>query len=295
MKIETQIEAVALASHVPPTPPKGRCPACGAVPGEGRDALAMACGAAEVGERLACLRRRAVARAERDRAAVEAVKARAAVPEVASPEIVAAPARGPMRVAPQAETVWTDAGPRARAVTRDGFHPVALADAFDVMTMQARRRDKDAAPPYTVAQVEAGREYARLRERCLSEGVRCTSVEALGQSGGSGQGSWIDGVIQRGERLDRMRAAIGRELALAPRRQAATVVRKEGGRVLAATNRATRELGRTITVADLVDAVCCEGLTLSALLQRRGWSARTESLAVLRAALCAALDRLYGL
>lgn len=279
MRIATKIEAAPGPSQVLPTPPEApRCPFCGSAMGvQARDG-ALAC-LAMGRDRLRC-----------EDAGAAAVMLAATAPATASIHIIASPARGPMRVAPQIETVMTEAGPRTRALTRDGFHPVALVDAFDLMEVQARRRDPKAPALFSVRQVEAGREYARLAERCAAEGVRCSSVEALGQGGGTGNGSWIDGVVARGRRLERMRAAIGREVALAPGRRG----RPRKGSVLP-PEPPPPGVGRTITVRELVDAVCCEGVTLSGLLTARGWTAQAKQRDVLRAHLCGALNRLYGL
>lgn len=195
--------------------------------------------------------------------AVRAVKLRAVPPPMASGEIVAAPARGPQVVAPQFETVQTASGPRVRRATQDGFHPVRCADAFDRMALQYRRAGGRGAL-FTVAQVEAGRAYAALAERVASEGVRCTSIEAVGGGGGGGR-DWMDGVLQRSRRLDRMRAAI----------------------------RDVRDGQAAGAVRDLVDAVCLQGRTVGDAMVARGRSAAWRDRAQAMAALCAALDRVH--
>lgn len=203
-------------------------------------------------------------------ASVEAIKAAATPPVTASPNIIAAPARGPQLVEPQFETVQTPSGPRTRKATQDGFHPVRCADAFDVMALQHKRAGGKGAL-FTVAQVEAGRAYAALAERVASEGMRCSSPEA--RTGGNGQAvDWIEGVIGRTARLARMRAAIGDDAALLG----------EG------TKR------RDITARDLVDAVCIKGWPVSKLLAAQSWPSKGETRAVVQVALAAALDRLHG-
>jgi hypothetical protein len=106
-----------------------------------------------------------------------------AVPHGASAEIVPALGRGPVVVMRQYETVMTPSGPRVRALTVDGAHPVRIRDAFDLMALQVARRTPGARPPFTVHQVEAGRTYAALVERCAAEG---TSGARAGDGGGGG-------------------------------------------------------------------------------------------------------------
>jgi hypothetical protein len=204
-------------------------------------------------------------------AAVEAVKAQAAPPRTASPNIIPAPARGPQLVAPQFETVQTPSGPRTRRATQDGFHPVRQADAFDVMALQHKRAGGKGAL-FTVAQVEAGRAYAALAERCASQGLRCTSPEGRVQGQGQNR-DWIEGVIARSKRLARMQAAIGNGVAMEPDGA-------EGKR-------------RAVPVRRLVDGVCIKGWTLGRILRMHGWHPRGSGLAVLHDELKRALDRLH--
>lgn len=195
------------------------------------------------------------------------VMARAAVPSMASPEIVAAPARGAMRLAPQFVDVATASGFRRRRDTVDGFHPVARVDAFDVMALAAARRG-GAGPIFTVAQVDAGRAYAALAERVAAEGMRASTM-ADRVSGGGGR-DWIDGVIARSARLARMRAAIPVDLV--------DGVGCDG-----------------LRVRSVVDGVCLGGMTVGQLLRKQGvavWAERRQ--AALRA-LVRGLDAIYGL
>lgn len=208
---------------------------------------------------------------------VDAVLLNATPPASASPMIIAAPARGPTQVLPQRETVMTPSGPRIIRTTAEGFHPVAAVDAFDEMARQSRRRKPDAAPLFTVGQVQAGRAYASLYERCASEGLRCSSPEA--RAGGGEAVDWIEGVIARSRRLDRMRAAIGDGVALSPRG------------VLAHADRGRR----LIRVNDLVLHVCVHGRTISGVLVKFGWGRSATAVDGLKAALTGALDRMQGL
>lgn len=204
-------------------------------------------------------------------AALARAKAAATPPETASPNIIAAPARGPQLVTPQFETVQTPSGPRTRKATHDGFHPVRAADAFDVMALQHKRAGGKGAI-FTVAQVEAGRAYATLAERVAAEGLRCSSPEA--RAGGSGQHvDWIEGVIARSARLARMQAAIGDGVAMEPEGES--------------------DKRTAIPVRTVVDAVCIKGRTLGQVLHAHGWHPRGSGLAVLRRELMVALDRLH--
>lgn len=202
-----------------------------------------------------------------DRGADE-MRRRAQPPRGASPEIPAAIARGPQRVLRLHEV--SHDGAAVRPATVAGRHPVALADAFDIMADQARRRGGRSA--FTVVQVATGRLYAALAERLDAAGVRCSSVEALGGRGGGGE--WIDAVIADSRSLEAMRAAVGAGVALDPRR--------------------ARAGARRISDRALVDAVCLDGLTLGAVLRRFGWSANRQSREALVVALASALDRMQG-
>lgn len=210
---------------------------------------------------------------------VAEVKAAAALPVGASAEIGVAVARGPVRVAPQVETVLTPSGPRQRRATFDGFHPVACEDAFDRMQIKAANRGRDGAL-FTVAQVEAGRAYAALVERCACEGVRGTFGSVVPSAGGAGSRDWMDGVLARSRRLARMRMAIPVAVVLAPRDAAAL---------------AARTALRPVRVRDAVDGVCVHGQTLSEVLRAFGWPPATRYRERLRVGLCAGLDALAGL
>ena len=211
-----------------------------------------------------------------DDAQVEARLRLAQPPASISPWVPLAPARGVVVPVQMEETVMTPNGPRPVKNSEDGFHPARAEDAFDRMTIKSRnRKGEPGATLFTVAQVEAGRAYAALSERCASEGLRCTSPEAR-VSGQGGHVDWIEGVIARSRRLERMRTAIGDGIALSPRNA-----------------RAHSDRGRTvITVRRLVDAVCIEGLTLSAVLAAHGWGRGVASATALRDVLRDALDRM---
>lgn len=219
--------------------------------------------------------RRAVARKGRDAVRTwlteesdrVAGKIRAAMPpEHASAEIIAAPARGPQVVVPRYETVQTPSGPRVRRSSQDGHHPVRAADAFDMMALNHRRTAKDAPPLFTVGQVEAGRAYAALVERVSAEGIQGTSLEP--RIGAGESRDWMDGVILRSARLERMRKAIGDGVLIGD------------------------AMGRDIAVRTVVDAVCLSGRTLTQLMRHLRIAVTPARRQALMAELVAALERL---
>ncbi|MCB5199032.1 hypothetical protein LGQ03_07250 [Loktanella sp. TSTF-M6] len=227
------------------------------------------------------------ARLAAERQRIADIKAASARPFGAGPEIVdVAPARGTVERFTPRETV--NRGGRT-VVQRSGWRghdALRVSDAFDVMEAQAARRFaaeekkralKDPAskarmfvPPFSKAQLIAGRDYAALSERVASAGVRCSSVEALGAGG---QGSFIDAVIRDVRHLDAMLASIGDVVVLAP-------VRKGRAR-------------RVIRARALVDQVCIANRTLSDVLLAAGWTSQQGSRDALRTGLCQALDRMY--
>lgn len=205
------------------------------------------------------------------------MKERAMKPEGVGPEIVEmAPARGPVRRFQPREALITASGSiRVSRSGHMGYDALQIADAFDVMEQQAKRRSGDAAALFSAGQVSAGRDYAALFERCQTAGVRCSSIEAMGSGG---DGSFIDAVIRDSRRLAALHRAIGSAVVLSPRGEKA---HSDRGR-------------RVLSTHDLVFCVCVEGLTISQLLQKFGWSVNAHYRNKTRAALCAALDRMQG-
>lgn len=241
--------------------------------------------------------------------AVAGIFKRAEPPVSCGPDIIAAPARGPMQVFVPREMVVTDAGNlvsrRAGYMGRDGAR---VADAFDLMTMNAlkahpktvaaKRRDYDKravyplpkgrkrrpfvepafVPPFTHGQVAAARDYAALSERCASSGLSCSSLEAV--KAGSGGGDREEAMLADFQRLRMLQRRIGDGLAKEVRRHRPSAT---GGRRSA------------IRVRTLVDQVCLGGLTLDEVLRANGWGKCDGRVrADLRSALCGALDRMQG-
>lgn len=240
---------------------------------------------------------------------IKAIKDRAEPPASCGPDIIAAPARGPMQVFVPREMVVTDAGNlvsrRAGYMGRDGAR---VADAFDMMTMNALKAhpkviaaaeqdyDKRAVypqpkgrqprpfrapafvPPFTHGQVSSARDYASLTERCASSGMSCASLEAVGR--GSGGGDREAAIFRDFERLRALHRRIGDGLAKEVRRHRPSAT---GGKRSA------------IRVRTLVDMVCLGNMTLDEVLRKHGWTQTNGAIrADLRGTLCAALDRMQG-
>ncbi|WP_147405333.1 hypothetical protein [Pseudooceanicola sediminis] len=272
-------------------------------PGIGRDCVAyIAPGGVvhvdrwPVGFATAVLRASDVACAE--------VLARATPPVSCGPEIPVAPARGPMVAFTPVE------GRKTREGTFEQYHAGYLgrdaarrADAFDLMTDQARRAHpkrvaaaKEAhdtrsaaatgpvpdfvppafAPPFSIGQVAVGRDYAALTERCACAGVKCSSLEAQRASGGRA-GDREAAVFRDFERLRVYHRRIGDGLAKEVRR-----IRPGGAKRSA------------IRARYLVDQVCLGGMSLAGVLSACGWCNDAKTREGLRLALCAALDRMQG-
>lgn len=239
-------------------------------------------------------------------AACREILDRATPPERCSSAIPVAPARQTVIAEVPRKAVMTEAGPR---VMRDdeGFGDRArLGDAFDVMEDQARRRHKGVVaqawrahlercseavatgrrepnwreprylPPFTSGQIAAARDYATLTERCLSSGLKCSSLEAQ-RASGSGGGDREVAVLRDMSRLRAFHRRIGDGLAKEVRR-----IRPGGVKRSA------------IRARTLVDQVCLGGLSLTEVLQAHGWAVDAKSVDALREALRSALDRMQG-
>ncbi|MCA0922190.1 hypothetical protein [Pseudooceanicola nanhaiensis] len=230
-------------------------------------------------------------------ASIAAVLAAAAPPEGVCPAMPVAPARGPMVAFMPRHTEMTPAGPRVR---RDGwvdpesrvmFRAARVADAFDVMTRQAQNRHRALVakaekagqpvpvfqPPFTVGQIEVGRDYAALVERCASSGVKCSSLETLNVSG-SGGGDREVAMLRDFQRLRVFERRIGGGLAKAVRR-----IRPGGAKKR-----------KAIFDQALVDQVCIGGMTISEVLRAHGWAVDQGSVERCRRALQEALERMRG-
>lgn len=208
------------------------------------------------------------------RAALAAILARAAAPEICGPEIIPAPARGPCVVAPQVSLVpngkdgWVadNGGFAGRAAAR-------AADVFDVMLAEARRAD--AAVPFTPGQVAMGRRYRDLVERHDAGGIKLSQMD--GRPGGQG-GDFMDAYLAEGREIEAIRRRVGAGSALVVRR-------------IRPSARGSR---RSIPDRALVDMVCLGNRSLSEVLRVHGWAVKGETRNALREALGGALDRMIG-
>lgn len=224
------------------------------------------------------LDRLALLRAEEE-ARIDAVRALGAVPDAVGPDIGAAPARGAVFVFDFLAS-YPD-GERGTVLKAAGFagrRSMRVCDAFDKMIGASARRGRTIE--LTDAQIMMGRFYAALVERHLAGAVRCSSVEGR-VSGGSGD---ADGFTQRridaARRIDLLRRRIGSGQSMALRRVRPS---KRGAAARSA-----------ISDRALVDAVCLEGLTISEVLRRFGWSVSGDMVKRATRALGEALDRMIG-
>ena len=214
-------------------------------------------------------------RLERERNSLAVMIARATPPESVSPMIPIAPARGPAVVAPQFETAIVEGKTVQTATTFEGAHPVRVADVFDLMRLQARKRGGGST--LSREQEGIGRDYAALVERCASAGVKGSSFEPT-ISGGGGAGGYSEAVLQDFADLRAMRLRIG-----------------SGAALVAVNARAHADRARVgVKVQYLVDQVCLADWPLSRVLVRCGWSASSRNIAALRKVLAETLDRMGG-
>lgn len=214
----------------------------------------------------------------RDRLQVEArrieqIKAEATPPSGMGAAPMA-PARGP-QVIVQNWTV-TPGGMRQR----DGVHmrslsPLAQAVAQARMRHEAKDTDRPFVPPYGAGQVAMAEYYAALVEWRDGSAMKCSSLEAGREGGGSGH--FIDRFIDRGAALAELHVRIGHDMAMVPRRH---------------MDRGNAR--RAISVRAAVDMVCLAGQDLTEVLRRFGWEPDGKNRKVLRTAICGALDRMQG-
>ncbi|AVO36606.1 hypothetical protein [Pukyongiella litopenaei] len=211
--------------------------------------------------------------------ALGAIRDRSAVPGECGDAIPAAPARGPMRrFVPREMVPDGEGGHRSEHMGYRGRDGARCADVFDVMTLQARRAQKGGSfePPFTFGQVQAGRGYAALFERCAAAGVGCSSLETLRRAAAVG-GDREAAIFADFARLRVLQRRIGDGLVKEVRRI------RPGG-----------QPRRAIYARRLVDLVCVADMPLGAVLREHGWADKGAARDGLRAALCAALDRMQG-
>lgn len=196
---------------------------------------------------------------------LDKIRRAAAVPEGCGSEIPVAPGRGPLATWAPLELMPDGAGGhRVVAGGWRGRRAVRALDAFDRMANRG-------GLPFTLAQVSAGRHYRALVERLAASGFTTLSD---GPRGGGGEDP-VDRRLRQRERLDALDAAIGAEVALAPRR-------------------ASARARQVVTVRQAMRGLLIDDLTVAEILDRHGWSRSPAHRVALRGALSDALDRMVG-
>lgn len=220
------------------------------------------------------------ARLRAEDARVAEMRAGALPPERCGSDMIAQPGAGariifsPMGMIPDGRDGW-----KREHVGHRGRDAARAADAFDRMQAAedrvAKRRGRDPVELFTLVELGAGRRYATLVERHNAAGVRCSSIEAQRGQGGGG-GGFMDALIDEGRQIQRLRRAVGDDMAMGLRRIRPSVRGTRAG----------------ITDRALVDGVCVGGLTVSEVLERHGWATSHRLREAARAALKAALRRM---
>lgn len=216
-------------------------------------------------------------RAGADRRAAEAVRVAGMLDRATPPEAMraapVAPARGPMQLVSQFEVM--PGGTRRRASPH-----WRAACALVVMVEQARQRhdaERPFVPPFTAAHLATAAAYRILTEWRDGSGIKCASIEA-GRACAGGGADFMDRYLDRGATLDAVHRAIGAGVAMSPRRH----MDRDNAR-------------HAISDRAVVDMVVLAGRDLRAVLRAYGWQADSKHRKMLRAALCAALDRMRDL
>lgn len=160
-----------------------------------------------------------------------------------------------------------------------GRKTVFLLDAIDTMRAQSARKGK--AFSLTESQIGMARMYATMVADHLAGAVRCTSLEAAGGGHGGTREGFTDHRLDLSRRIDQLRRRIGVGCALAIRR-------------VRPSKRGDGPSRANIPDRALVDLVCLEGLTISEVLARYGWSIKGETVQAATRALGDALDRMVG-
>ena len=213
-----------------------------------------------------------------DRLDVEAKQMRAMLDQATPPEAMraapVAPARGPQAQVPNF-TVTSGGMRRVEGSHWRALSPLAAAVAQARMRHDDRKIDSPFVPPYSPAQVAMAELYAALVEWRDGSALKCASLEAGREGGGSGH--FIDSFMDRGRQLAQLQARIGDGVAMDVRRH--------------------MDRGNTrsrITVRAAVDMLCLGGVDLTEVLRRFGWSEKGEHRRQLRDAIRGALDRMQG-
>jgi len=185
-----------------------------------------------------------------------------------------APARGPQALVPSF-TVTPGGMRRIEGVHWRALSPLAAAVAQARMRHETRKIESPFVPPYSPAQVAMAEHYATLVEWRDGSAMKCASLEAGREGGGSGH--FIDSFMDRGRQLAELQVRIGDGVAMDVRRH--------------------MDRGNTrsrITVRAAVDMACLAGVDLTEVLRRFGWEPDGKNRKALRTTICGALDRMQG-
>lgn len=202
-----------------------------------------------------------------------AIRARSVAPASCGPEIPVAPARGRLVAVQPVEMRRVADGYEPQHVGWAGRDAARASDVWDRMADQARRAGGH--DPFTRVQKGVARDYAALVERHSAVGLKGRSIETMmGGRGGGGAGRDVmDLILDEGRRIAAMEQAAGPVMALVVQRQG------KGQRA-------------GIPVLVLVRSVCLDGMTVSEVLRRHGWSTYGDVRAMAQQALADALDRM---
>jgi hypothetical protein len=226
--------------------------------------------------------------ADRLSGTLAAIRAAATPPWQCGDMIPVAPARhGLERFTPAELVPDGQGGAKPELTGYRGRSGARVRDVFDKMVDQTRKAhaakgDKAGVftPPFTWGQVQMGRDYTALSERCAASGVKCSSLESLSRSGSGGGRE--EAVFDDLARLRALHRRIGDGLA------------KQLCRHRPSTSSAGATPRKSITARYLVDQVCLSGRTSTEILRAAGWTINARIRRDLRTELCAALDRMQG-
>lgn len=225
---------------------------------------------------------------DRLKATLDEIRGAATAPWQCGDAIPIAPARGRVeRFTPTELVPDPKGGLKPELMGYRGRDGARVRDVFDKMVEQAERthakKGKAAGPfgpPFTFGQVQAGRDYAALTERCNASGVKCSSLESLHQSGTGGGRE--EAIFADFARLRALHRRIGNGLAKQLRRHRPSA------------SSSGPDPRKSITARRLVDQVCLSERTLKEILRADGWTVNAKIIGDLRVELCAALDRMQG-
>lgn len=221
-------------------------------------------------------------------AAMAKLELDARAPDGVSDRVYTSPGRGKLRAFKETEVLpQGDKYVTSEKTYRAGCGAIQ-EDVFDRMADQSKRAGFGTV--FTVHQVDAGRAYRDLHQRCASAGIKISSTFSM-QAGGQGDVDFMDAYMADTQRLGWFYEAIGDGTAKDTKYKAAAT---EGKRYIGDVE--LRKIGRRlITVRTLVDSVCIKDQSLSDVLKAHGWRAAGKNRKTLRDALSVALWRMQGI